>query len=171
MVMNSASSNMRGARRKQHRHESSVTARPSSSSQPQQQQQQQHSAKLKYRYVNKSTLTSSSSSSSNNPVAVEWVHPEDDVVDATRRNHEKHNTDDVIGNTNAVVDESETRNNVAGSSEVKEGDDGGEIDIMGRLDKLLSDIREPQLSEEQITFNDQLQQDEVITGHVGLNLL
>lgn len=170
MVMNSASSNMRGARRKQHRHESSVTARPSSSSQPQQQQQQQHSAKLKYRYVNKSTLTSSSSSS-NNPVAVEWVHPEDDVVDATRRNHEKHNTDDVIGNTNAVVDESETRNNVAGSSEVKEGDDGGEIDIMGRLDKLLSDIREPQLSEEQITFNDQLQQDEVITGHVGLNLL
>lgn len=170
MVMNSASSNMRGARRKQHRHESSVTARPSSSSQPQQQQQQQHSAKLKYRYVNKSTLTSSSSSS-NNPVAVEWVHPEDDVVDATRRNHEKHNTDDVIGNTNAVVDESETRNNVAGSSEVKEGDDGGEIDIMGRLDKLLSDIREPQLSEEQIAFNDQLQQDEVITGHVGLNLL
>lgn len=169
MVMNSASSNMRGARRKQHRHESSVTARPSSSSQPQQQQQQQHRTKLKYRYVNKSTLTSSSSS--NNPVAVEWVHPEDDVVDATRRNHEKHNTDDVIGNTNAVVDESETRNNVAGSSEVKEGDDGGEIDIMGRLDKLLSDIREPQLSEEQITFNDQLQQDEVITGHVGLNLL
>ncbi|XP_057443643.1 uncharacterized protein LOC130735763 [Lotus japonicus] len=50
---------------------------------------------------------------------------------------------------------------VASSSGTKEEDDDN--DIMGRLDKLLSKIEEPgELSEEQTTINDQLQQDELL---------
>lgn len=58
---------------------------------------------------------------------------------------------------------------VACSGKVEEGggdddDDGGggdNDDIQTRLDKLLCEIEEPDLSEEQIRINDQLQQDEV----------
>ncbi|MCI23999.1 E3 ubiquitin-protein ligase RNF14, partial [Trifolium medium] len=58
-------------------------------------------------------------------------------------------------NNNKIVDD------VASSSKTKEEDDDDGIDIMDdRLDKLLSDIQQPELSQEQIIINDQLQQDE-----------
>ena len=108
---------------------------------------QQHRTKSKLRYVNKSELIVSSP----NSVPVE----------------QPVSSEDVIVNNNTVDD-------VASSSKTKEEDDydNNDIDIGmdNRLDKLLSDIQQIELSEEEITINDQLQQDEVIINLIGLLL-
>jgi E3 ubiquitin-protein ligase RNF14 len=102
-------------------------------------QQQHHRAKSKLRYVNKSELVSSPNSVSD---VEKRVSPEDVNVNVNNNNN---NVDDV-----------------ASSSKTKEEDNDDGIDIMDdRLDKLLSDIQQPELSQEQIIINDQLQQDEV----------
>lgn len=77
----------------------------------------------------------------------ERVSPEDVDVNGNNSN-----------NNNAADD-------VASSSTAKEGGDDDDIDLIidNRLDKLLSDVQEPELSIEEIANNDQLQQDEVIT--------
>lgn len=115
-----------------HRHQFSAAAKP----------QQHHRAKSKFRYVEKSELSSSS-----NSIAVEErVSPEDVDVNGNSSN-----------NNNAADD-------VASSSTSREGGDDDDIDLIidNRLDKLLSEIQQPELSIEEITINDQLQQDEVI---------
>ncbi|GAU41460.1 hypothetical protein TSUD_237100 [Trifolium subterraneum] len=102
---------------------------------------QNHRDKSKLRYIKKSELVVSSP---NSVADVEKrVSPEEDV--------------DVKCNNNNVDD-------VASSSKTKEEDDYDDgIDIMDdRLDKLLSDIQQPELSHEQIIINDQLQQDELL---------
>jgi hypothetical protein len=102
-------------------------------------QQQHHRAKSKLRYVNKSELVSSPNSVSD---VEKRVSPEDVNVNVNNNNN---NVDDV-----------------ASSSKTKEEDNDDGIDIMDdRLDKLLSDIQQHELSQEQIIINDQLQQDEV----------
>jgi hypothetical protein len=102
-------------------------------------QQQHHRAKSKLRYVNKSELVSSPNSVSD---VEKRVSPEDVNVNVNNNN----NVDDV-----------------ASSSKTKEEDNDDGIDIMDdRLDKLLSDIQQHELSQEQIIINDQLQQDEVV---------
>lgn len=99
--------------------------------------QQQHRTKSKLRYVNKSELIVSSP----NSVAVEQPVSSEDVI---------------VNNNNTTVDD------VASSSKTKEEYDYDNNDIDNRLDKLLTDIQQIELSEEEITINDQLQQDEVI---------
>jgi hypothetical protein len=104
-------------------------------------QQQHHRAKSKLRYVNKSELVVSSSNSVSD--VEKRVSPEDVNVNSNNINN---NVDDV-----------------ASSSKTKEEDNDDGIDIMDdRLDKLLSDIQQHELSQEQIIINDQLQQDEVV---------
>ncbi|WJX56376.1 RBR-type E3 ubiquitin transferase [Trifolium repens] len=104
-------------------------------------QQQHHRAKSKLRYVNKSELVVSSSNSVSD--VEKRVSPEDVNVNSNNINN---NVDDV-----------------ASSSKTKEEDNDDGIDIMDdRLDKLLSDIQQPELSQEQIIINDQLQQDELL---------
>ncbi|KAK2373912.1 RING/U-box superfamily protein [Trifolium repens] len=103
-------------------------------------QQQHHRAKSKLRYVNKSELVSSPNSVSD---VEKRVSPEDVNVNVNNNNN---NVDDV-----------------ASSSKTKEEDNDDGIDIMDdRLDKLLSDIQQHELSQEQIIINDQLQQDELL---------
>ncbi|CAI8588203.1 unnamed protein product [Vicia faba] len=115
-----------------HRHKSSATSKP----------QQYHRAKSNFRYVKKSEL----SSSSNSLADEERVSPEDV---------------DVNGNSS---NSNNTAGDVASSSTTKEGGDDHDIDLIidNRLDKLLSDIQQPELSIEEITINDQLQQDELL---------
>ncbi|KAL5099933.1 hypothetical protein RYX36_004260 [Vicia faba] len=115
-----------------HRHKSSATSKP----------QQYHRAKSNFRYVKKSEL----SSSSNSLAVEERVSPEDV---------------DVNGNSS---NSNNTAGDVASSSTTKEGGDDHDIDLIidNRLDKLLSDIQQPELSIEEITINDQLQQDELL---------
>jgi len=106
--------------------------------------QQQHRTKSKLRYVNKSELIVSS------PNSVAVVEPV--------------SSEDVIVNNNTVDD-------VASSSKTKEEDDyDNGMDNTNNLDKLLTDIQQIELSEEEITINDQLQQDEVIINLIGLLL-
>jgi E3 ubiquitin-protein ligase RNF14 len=114
--------------------------------------QQQHRTKSKLRYVNKSELIVSSP---NSAAVEEPVSPE--VVDVNSNNNKKNNTVD----------------DVASSSKTKEEDDYDNNDIdfgTNRLDKLLCDIQQIELSQEEITINDQLQQDEVIINLIGLLL-
>ncbi|PNX57040.1 hypothetical protein L195_g058497, partial [Trifolium pratense] len=100
--------------------------------------QPHHRDKSKLQYIKKSELVVSSPNS-----VVEDV--------------EKRVTPEVVHvNGNNNVDD------VASSSKTNEQDDDDGIDIMDdRLDKLLSNIQQPELSQEQIIINDQLQQDEV----------
>lgn len=108
--------------------------------------------KLKPLYVPKSELVPPPPPS--NSVPAEQAAPDDD------RFGKLHLRDEIEKpelNSSNVVEQ----HGVASSSGTKEEDDDN--DIMGRLDKLLSKIEEPEeLSEEQTTINDQLQQDEVL---------
>ncbi|KAK7366957.1 hypothetical protein VNO80_08960 [Phaseolus coccineus] len=115
-----------------------------------------HQPNLKYRVVNKPEALSSSNSHS----------VEDGNVDVTVACLNLHGEDAGGASELNIVNGTDR---VACSSKVEEGggndddDDGGDNgDIQTRLDKLLCEIEEPDLSEEQIRINDQLQQDEIL---------
>lgn len=113
---------------------------------------QQYRPKFTSRYVTKSQLVPPPPAP--NSVAAEQAAPDDDHVG---KNHHKGASESELNGSN--IDET---NHVAGPSEANQEDDDIN-DLMGRLDKLLTEIDEPgELSEDQIAINDQLQQDEVI---------
>ncbi|KAK8472192.1 hypothetical protein PHAVU_002G138700 [Phaseolus vulgaris] len=124
-----------------------------------------HQPNLKYRVVNKPEAVSSSNSHS----------VEDANVDVTVACLNLHGEDAGGASELNIVDGTDR---VACFSKVEEGggndddDDGGgggdNDDIQTRLDKLLCEIEEPDLSEEQIRINDQLQQDEI---HIHIDVL
>ena len=93
--------------------------------------------------------------------------PADHVTPPPRENHQEENNNNHRSELNAVGDvvkvPEETDHGVS-SSKTKEGDDDDDDDgdVVGRLDRLLSGVEEPELSEEQLGINDQLQEDEVI---------
>ncbi|TKY70041.1 E3 ubiquitin-protein ligase RNF14 [Spatholobus suberectus] len=107
---------------------------------------QHHHPNLKFRVVNKPEPLPSSDSHS-----VEDVNLD---VTVTPQNRDKENIG--ASELNAV----DYTDRMASSSKAEEGDD--DDDIQARLDKLLGKIEEPELSEEQIRINDQLQQDEIL---------
>lgn len=107
-----------------------------------------HQPNLKYRVVNKPEAVSSFNS-----------HSVEDVnLDVTVASLNHHGEDaDGAYELNTV----DGTDRVAGEEGGDNDDGDGEGDIQTRLDKLLCKIEEPDLSEEQIRINDQLQQDEV----------
>ncbi|WVZ12719.1 hypothetical protein V8G54_017249 [Vigna mungo] len=113
-----------------------------------------HQPNLKYRVVNKPEAVSSFNSHS----------VEDGNLDVTvaSLNHHGEEADgaselNTVDGTDCVAGEE------GGDDDDDDDDDGdGEGDIQTRLDKLLCKIEEPDLSEEQIRINDQLQQDEIL---------
>lgn len=123
---------------------------PSSSSSPSQRnnpsrghrhQQQQP----KYRFVQKSQLVPSSSNSDSDSCVTQQVDVDRDNTHASELN-----TDDDT------------------SSKTAEGDNSD--NIMFRLDKLLSNMEQPQLSEDQLIDNDQSQQNEVLNYTPSLSV-
>lgn len=115
--------------------------------------QQQHRTKSKLRYVNKSELIVSSP----NSVAVEQPVSSEDVI----VNNNNNTVDDVASSSKTKTKEEYDYDN----NDIDNG-----MDNTNRLDKLLTDIQQIELSEEEITINDQLQQDEVIINLIGLLL-
>lgn len=89
--------------------------------------------------------------------------PEDVDVNVAPENHDQENGGSCPSppnrNTVGVTDDAD---HVGSSSNTKEGDESDDVDVMDRLDKLLGGIEEPELSEEQIRTNDQLQEDEIL---------
>ncbi|XP_057448653.1 uncharacterized protein LOC130740160 [Lotus japonicus] len=113
---------------------------------------QQYRPKFTSRYVTKSQLVPPPPAP--NSVAAEQAAPDDDHVG---KNHHKGASESELNGSN--IDET---NHVAGPSEANQEDDDIN-DLMGRLDKLLTEIDQPgELSEDQIAINDQLQQDELL---------
>ncbi|KAK7307320.1 hypothetical protein VNO77_40265 [Canavalia gladiata] len=113
---------------------------------------QQHT-KLKFRVVNKSEpVPSSSSHSATVGEAVNIT----DTVSPQNRDKEDGGASE-LNTVVKVIDETDR-----GSSSTKAKEEDYDIDIQARLDKLLGHIEEPELSEEQIRINDQLQQDEIL---------
>ncbi|RDY12418.1 E3 ubiquitin-protein ligase RNF14, partial [Mucuna pruriens] len=109
--------------------------------------QRNRGPQLQFHVVNKPEPVSSSNSHSAEDVNV------DVTVTPQNRDHE----DSGASELNTVDD----ADRVASSSMAGEGDDD-DNNIQARLDKLLSKIEEPELSEEQSRINDQLQQDEIL---------
>ncbi|KAK7309638.1 hypothetical protein RJT34_06531 [Clitoria ternatea] len=77
------------------------------------------------------------------------------------------NTNEVIGATGCFASSSNADEEGKGtccvpSSSNTEEEGNGDVDIQARLGTLLRDIEQPQLSEEQIRTNDQLQEDEIL---------
>ncbi|AES95805.1 putative transcription factor C2H2 family [Medicago truncatula] len=107
--------------------------------------QQQHRTKSKLRYVNKSELIVSSP----NSVAVEQPVSSEDVI----VNNNNNTVDDVASSSKTKTKEEYDYDN----NDIDNG-----MDNTNRLDKLLTDIQQIELSEEEITINDQLQQDELL---------
>lgn len=106
---------------------------------------QHHQPNLEFRVVNKPEPVSSSISRS----------VEDLNAHVTLTSHSGASELNAVDGTNRVTSSSKTEER---DKDIDDDDD----DVQARLDKLLRKIEVPELSEEQIRINDQLQQDEIL---------